>query len=223
MSDAPPTAALDEDRALAAACAVGDAAALAKFDTRFAAEVAITLRRMRLGDEAVAEVKQRVYERLFVAAPGARPRIAEYQGRGNLGGWLRVVVVRTALNFLRERADLPLDDALLAGLAAPGDPELELMKQKYRGEFQDSFKAALATLDAREQNLLRHVVIDGLDPGRIGKLYQVHRTTAMRWIDAAKQALLDRTRAGLMAKLRIGVDELDSIMRLIESQLEVEL
>lgn len=212
------------DLDLCAACAAGDAAALARFDDEHGRLIDAVLARMRLPAAAAADVKQRIYQRLFVAGADGRPRIGEYAGRGDLKTWLRVVVVRTALNFLREADQPALADSVLERVAAPGpDPEVELMKRAYRAEFKEAFRDALDRLPLRERNLLRHVFVDGLSLDQVGGLYHVHRTTALRWMAHAEKSLLGRTRQALMRRLRVGAGEIDSVMRLIASQLEVGL
>jgi len=49
----------------------------------------------------------------------------------------------------------------------------------------------------------------------------VHRATIARWIAAAKQSVLDRTRKRLMHDLRISADEVDSLIRLVHSRIDV--
>lgn len=207
---------LHDELALCARCAVGDREALSAFDARYGREISTALQRMRLSPSMVDDVKQRIYEKLFVASKDAPPKIAAYRGDGTLGAWLRVVVVRTALNAMRGRLDLPLDDDTPTVLADPDDPERALMKLTYRAELEGAFREALSSLDARDRELLRHVFVEGLDPGKVGRLYRVHRTTAMRWIVAARQALRARLRATLAERLRVEDGELDSIIRLVD-------
>ena len=86
-----------------------------------------------------------------------------------------------------------------------------------------AFDVALRSLPAREQTLLRQHVIDGLTIDQLGALYHVHRATAARSLERARQAILAATREQMMGKLRVRSSELDSILRLIRSKLEVSL
>jgi len=171
----------------------------------------------------IDDIAQLVAERLFVARAGVRPKIADYDGRGSLASWLRVVSVRVALNALRggNGRQLPLDDAVLSRLTASKDPALELIKCAYRDDFAAAFRSALAELPARSQNLLRHHLIDLLAPEQIGRLYRVHRTTAMRWLDTARELLIKKTREHLSARLALNAAELDSLLHVMSSQLEL--
>jgi RNA polymerase sigma-70 factor, ECF subfamily len=214
-----------EDLYLACACTAGDPRAVATFDHRFMSEVEMALSRMRMSAATLDEIKQLVRQRLFVAADGGSPRIAEYSGRSGLRRWVRSVAVRTGLNFLRQgrRELLVEDDRVLDGVAATEDPEIAYMKEKYRREFREAFLAALDRLQPRQQGLLRYHYVDGLNIDEIGTIYRVHRVTAYRWLEKARDDLVRATGEILQAKLRVGDTEFDSILRMIRSQLHVSL
>jgi RNA polymerase sigma-70 factor (ECF subfamily) len=219
------------DLYLACACAGGDDQAIVAFDRDYMKEVDIALARMRIGGPRLADVKQLVRQRLFVGggtagAPTSPGKIAEYGGRGDLRRWVRSVAVRTCLNDLRKgkREILVDDDHLIAQHAiAQDDPEVEYMKRTYANEFKSAFSAALAQLGAREQTLLRYHHVDGLNIDEIGAIYRVHRVTAFRWIEKAKDALVKSTLDTLRARLKLPADELDSVLRMIRSQIHLSL
>jgi RNA polymerase sigma-70 factor (ECF subfamily) len=219
------------DLYLACACASGDPRALAAFDRDYMKEVDIALARMRVGPPRLADVKQLVRQRLFVGggtagAPTSAGKIAEYGGRGDLRRWVRSVAVRTCLNDLRKgkREILVDDDHLIAQHAiAQDDPEVEYMKRTYANEFKSAFSAALAQLGAREQTLLRYHHVDGLNIDEIGAIYRVHRVTAFRWIEKAKDQLVKATLDTLRARLKLPAAELDSVLRMIRSQIHLSL
>lgn len=85
------------------ACAVcqRDRAAIAYFEEHFMARVPDYVLRVRVGRDVVDEVQQKLREQLLMGSEGKPPKLAEYSGKGALGGWLRVTAVRTALNHLR--------------------------------------------------------------------------------------------------------------------------
>ena len=76
--------------------------------------------------------------------------------------------------------------------------------------------------DRKERQNATHR-LDGLTMDAIGGIYQVHRITVVRWMNQARQALAKETRRELSTRLRVDHQELESIMRLIESQMEVSL
>ena len=219
------------DLYLACACAKQLPQAIAAFDRDYMREVDIALARMRIAAARVADVKQLVRQRLFVGggtsgAPTSPGKIAEYGGRGDLRRWVRSVAVRTCLNDLRKgkREVLVDDDQLIAQHAiAADDPEVEYMKRTYASEFKAAFAEALGKLGAREQTLLRYHHVDGLNIDEIGAIYRVHRVTAFRWLEKAKELLVRSTLDTLRARLKLPADELDSVLRMIRSQIHLSL
>ena len=132
--------------------------------------------------------------------------------------------MRAALKLLRkENRETPTDDALLEARAQEDDPELAYMKAAYRASFKVAFQEALESLLPRERTLLKQQIVDGLGIDELGALYQVHRATAARWVQSAREKLLVRTRRTFMMNARISSDECESIMRLVRSQLDMSL
>ena len=219
------------DLYLACACAQGMTAAINAFDRDFMREVDIALARMRIAAARVADVKQLVRQRLFVGggtvgAPTSAGKISEYGGRGDLRRWVRSVAVRTCLNELRKskREILVDDDQLIAQHAvSQDDPEIEYMKRTYSAEFKAAFTEALTRLGPREQTLLRYHHVDGLNIDEVGAIYRVHRVTAFRWIEKAKELLVKTTLDTLRTRLKLPADELDSVLRMIRSQIHLSL
>lgn len=214
----------DADVRLAQACARGEADALARFDADFSGPITRTARRFG-SDDFAAEVAQLVRRRLLVAEAGAAPRIAEYRGRGPLLGFVQAVTVRLAINLQQSgarHATVLGDEALLELPGGGDDPELSAIKQRYRAEFKRAFTGAMAALDDGARNALRLHYLDGLALADLGRLYGWSVPTASRRLAAARQALLDATRASMAERLRLTPGELDSVLRLIESRLSVE-
>jgi RNA polymerase sigma-70 factor (ECF subfamily) len=213
------------DLYLACACAGGDTAAIALFDAAYLANIGSFVPVPK--GIAAADVQQALREKLLIGRKGALPKIVDYSGRGDLASWIRVVAVRTSLNLARAtgREVLVDENELLADRAGarPDDAELGHLKVLYQGEFREAFGQALATLSARDRNMLRQHYIDGLSMGQIGVISRVHRITVVRRMNEARKELAAETRRRLKAKLRVSRGELDSIMRLIQSQLDVSL
>jgi RNA polymerase sigma-70 factor (ECF subfamily) len=219
------------DLYLACACARQVPGAIAAFDRDYMREVDVALARMRIGPPRLHDVKQLVRQRLFVAGgtaaqPTGPGKIAEYAGRGDLRRWVRSVAVRTCLNELRKgRREILVDDEQLIAqhAIAPDDPEIEYMKRTYAHEFRAAFGDALAQLGARDQTLLRYHHVDGLNIDEIGAIYRIHRVTAFRWIEKAKELLARSTLELLRGRLRLPASELDSVLRMIRSQIHLSL
>jgi RNA polymerase sigma-70 factor (ECF subfamily) len=211
------------DLYLAQACATGDARAVAAFEAGYADAMRISLRTMGLADDVIADVAQDVRAKLLL---GDAPRIASYGGRASLKTWVRTVATRAAVSRLRKRevAAAPGDDAVLAALPAADDgPETRHFRAHYGAELKAAFEAAMAQLAPRERHVLRHHYLDALSIDEIAALYGVHKTTAFRWLEAARATLAKRTHAELRRRVPSTPSELDSIVRVLQSNIELSL
>jgi RNA polymerase sigma-70 factor (ECF subfamily) len=166
-------------------------------------------------------------DRLFVAGPDAAPRIASYQGRGDLRSWVRMATTRYLIDVVRAesaRPDRPTGDDQLAAVAtATDDPELAFLKQRYRTEFRAAFADALAKLEPRDRNILRHRYLDGLEIAELATIYGLHRVSMSRTLSRIRDELLAAIRRAFLSGLGVGQAELDGVMALIQSQLELSL
>jgi len=224
LADAPdPAAALAVlhagDLYLAHACLRADGAALGALDRKLA-ETPSFLAGLSASAGEIDEVRQLLRERLLV---GARPRLAAYSGRGTLGSWLRVAAMRTLSNLRRDEASRQRIEGQAEALAPVIDPELRYLKRQYASEFREAVGEAFAALSPQQRNLLRLKLLDGLNVTDIGALHGVHRATAARWVDEARQLVVDGTKARLRQRLQIAADELDGLLALVHSQLDVSL
>lgn len=208
---------------IACGCVCSDSSAVAAFETQYAGDIRDAL--SRNFDRGLAEdAELRLRERLFLVAEDDTPRLASYAGRGDLGVWLRAAAVRTAIDLMRARREVAVaDPGEVVAATAASDPLLAALKDHYREEFGVAFREALAALGDRERTLLRYTYAEDLTIDEIAKLYRVHRATAARWIAAIREGLFDATRAGLMQRLELPANEVDSVIRLIDSQLDVSM
>jgi RNA polymerase sigma-70 factor, ECF subfamily len=210
---------------LACACAIGDQGALRVFDDAFRADVARVLGRMGVS-AMLEEVAAGVLAALFVGTP---PGIAGYRGSGELRAWVRVVAVREAYRILREQRRteqhevVESDEGRLERALGARDPEVDRLKVAYRAQFKQAFQLAFGDLPARDRTLLRYHLLDGLKLEQIGLVYDVSRATAARWLAQARTTLLDLTRRRMSAALDFSGNELDSVMHLIQSELDVSI
>ena len=213
------------DLYLACACARLDPRALRAFDEKVLPAVSHALRKWDPSFGLVDEVEQTLRQRLLVAPAGFAPKIADYSGRGPLTKWLRAAAIRTAISMRRGgKKEVALEDEAIADWSTPlSDPELDFIKGRYRAEFGDAFRAAMASLTSQERNVLRLHLLDGLNIEQIGNLYGTHRSTVARWIARSREGLLEETRRRLGEKLSLGRAELESLMGLLRSQLDVSI
>jgi len=207
---------------LALACARGDAKALRELEARTFPGARAVLGRMGLSADAIAEVLQILRERLLVAEPGETPRILAAAVHGDLPGVIRVAAVRTALNLRRRDRRLEVGDArLLHELCPDDDPELAALKEQHRAAFKAALEDALRGLRAQERNVLRMHLLHALSIDAIGSTYQVHRATAARWLTAIREKLDRETRRLLRERRGLTDPEVDSLVRLVESRIDV--
>lgn len=212
------------DLYLATACARGEDHAVSLCDTHFFPALTAPLARFR-ATLPMEEALQAVRFRLFVPANDRAPKIAEYAGRGALAAWLRVVAVRTAISIVRGTVrEIPVDDEFLgAHVGETEDPELAILKRRYREDFQTAVSEAMAELTSRDRTILRLQYLDKVSIDGLASLYSVHRATAARWVATIRESLRDRTRERLANKLAASEGDAASIMRLVQSQLDLSI
>jgi RNA polymerase sigma-70 factor (ECF subfamily) len=174
------------------------------------------------------DLAQRVREKLFVP-DGDRPaRITAYAGRGSLRAWVRVTAIRTVLDIVRWKDDGKRRVSVEAGIleAMPGaepDPELDYLRRAHGERLPNAMRRAFESLTSRQRNLLRHRFLHGLSTERIAKIYTVHRATAFRWLEAARQQLFERTRDELQRELQLEGRDLESLIAALRSRIDVSV
>ncbi len=212
-----------DDLWLACASASGDAVAVRTLMSSYIAPLADTLGRAGISEAARAEVLQQLLTDLVVAAPPAQPMISGYRGQGDLGAWLRVIALRSARRQRgRDARDSELPHAA-PDASALDDAELAYLKQKYTREYKAAIEAAFATLARRDRNLLRFSLVDQLSIDQLGAIYHQHRSTVARNLQRIRRELVEQTRKNLETRLGVARAELDSIAKLVESQLDLTL
>jgi RNA polymerase sigma-70 factor (ECF subfamily) len=215
------------DLFLACACAEGVPAALRAFEAAFVGQMGKYLHALRPTRQIVDDTTQELLEKLFVGVAGGPPRIRQYDGQGALGAWVRVAAVRTALNLLKAQEAGPQAsdevDEIAAAVVPRSNPEIEVLEARYRDEFMTAFRQAMVALTPRQRALLRLTIVERVTPARLGVMYGVHRTTAMRWVESAQEEILSRTRATMMERLDLSPSECDSLLALLKSRIDITL
>jgi RNA polymerase sigma-70 factor (ECF subfamily) len=210
------------DLALAAACAAQEPTAHAAFDT-ILSEVDAAGATTRAPKDTVEEVKQLLRVQLLVTRDDKPPGIAGYKGKGPLRGWVRITATRELIRHLKKASrEQPVDQALDEALG-DADPILEQLKGEYRNQFATALREAISALGAEDRTLLRQQIVDKLSIDELGAAYGVHRATAARWLTRARGALVAATRNRLAARLALPVEEVDSVIRLVQSRLDASV
>lgn len=213
------------DIALAAACAAGEPTAHAAFDAVLG-EVDAAGASTNATKDLVTEVKQLLRMQLLVPKDGKPPGITGYKGKGPLRGWVRITATRELIRHKKKQArNTPIERSLeeAIGGASSGDPLIEQLKAEYRTEFAEALRLAIADLDAQDRTLLQQQIVEGLSIDELGAAYGVHRATAARWYNRARAALVSATHKRLAERLKMPVDQIESVIRLVQSRLDASV
>jgi RNA polymerase sigma-70 factor (ECF subfamily) len=222
-------ATLDVDRLhagelrLAAACVRGDTAALAAFE-RYLDEQRAPLAAVDPAASFADEVIQTLRHKLLVADSGGPGRLARYGGTGPLGGWLRVVALRQALELRRKDwREVPVEDHLAVMAASPArTPQQELAHAEHAAMLRTALVDAVAQQPSRMRTLLRYYYLDGVGVEELGRLYRVHASTVSRWLASTREAILEETRKRMAVALARSESDVESMLGLTGS-LEISL
>lgn len=212
------------DLYLACACAQGDPSAVQALERAYLSDLSAALRRLGLSADAVDDVLARLLEELVVRRDDRAPKIEQYAARSSLKAWLGVVATRMALRHARrDRRKTVLEERAAVASTPVLDPELCYFKERYRALFNRAFQRAVNDLTARERNLLRYQYCERMTGDELAALYGVHRATAVRWLTAAREALSQGTRRHFAAEVSLGPRDTDSVLRLVQSQLDFSI
>jgi RNA polymerase sigma-70 factor (ECF subfamily) len=208
------------DLAIAFASTKRDPIALKALDAVVTSATARAVARIDSSPAFVDLVAQEVRTRFLV---GERPRIAEYTGQASLATWLRTAAVRVALNLKRGMPQQP-HDALSSTIGATVvEPELAVLRESYRDDFEAALRTALTRLPARERAALCLNVRDGMSSEKIAVFYRVSRATAKRLLAKARETLAVETRRELQARVRLTASEVESVARAMVDEVDVSV
>jgi RNA polymerase sigma-70 factor (ECF subfamily) len=210
---------------LAIACAAGDELAIRRFERELLDEVDATAERLRARADQADDVRSQLRRILFVSEPGRAAALLGYSGRGDLRSYLRVIATRELVRAItRARREVGVDDdAVFDKLSVACELEFGELRERYRGSVEAAMRSALAGLGERSRALLRYSLVDGWSVDRIGALYGIHRATAARRVVAARDELGRAIRAELAHQLAISLAEVDSIVRSVQSGIDVSI
>ncbi len=210
---------------LAIACVDGNELAIVRFEAEFLDEVDACARRLRAQPDQADDVRGHLRRILFVSEPGRPAALGEFSGRGDLRSYLRVIATRELVRVInRGRREVAItDESLLDRLAPISDPRVGQFREMYRADVDAAMRTSLIGLSDGSRALLRYSLLDGWSIDRIAALYGIHRATAARRIVAARTELGDAIRIELSRRLAIEIDEVDSVIRLVQSRIDASL
>lgn len=213
------------DMFLACACAHGVHAAVEQLERTLVRDVARAVASIDASPAFVDEVLQLTRVVLLVRRGDVPGKMSDYAGRASLKSWLCAIAVRAAISQRRRKSHFhhePLSQSADLRLAR-GGPEFDYLRQRYKGVFEEALRSAIERLTVKERMLLRLNLVESMSIDRLATMYRVGRSTAARWLAAARTALLELVHRELRAKLRLTSTELESLGAEIQSQLDVNL
>ena len=105
-------------------------------------------------------------------------------------------------------------------------PKLQSLDLQLASWYQTNavaINAAFQKLDAEQRHFIRLHYLDGVTLQEIGRLQQVDRSTASRWVSAARDFLLSEVRRQLGEEFHLTGATIDTLIRALQSQLDVSL
>lgn len=211
------------DLALAAACVAQEPTAHGAFE-RVLDEVDAAGAATGALPDQIQEVKQLLRVQLLVAKDGKPPGIAGYRGKGSLRGWVRITATRELIRHKKKHTrEVSFSQSLEKYLTSGVDPALEQLKAEYRNELALAIEEAIGDLTPEDRTLLRQAIVDDMSIDAIGAAFGVHRATAARWLNRARGALVAATHHRLAARLRMPVEQIQSVIRLVQSRLDASV
>ena len=213
-----------EDLALALACADGAPNALAHCERLCAGAIAAAVARVDRSADLRDEVRQILWQRIFVGTAGKSPRIQSYAGRGPLAAWVAVAAQRVALDLRRSAARMTgIDPRADEILPANQHPEIDYLRTRYKAEFEAAVRVALAGLPDRDRLLLKLTIVSGLSHEQLANIYSVNQSTITRWIARAREQVLEVTEREVCSKLGMPPGEFRSLAGLLVSRLDLSI
>lgn len=207
---------------LCCACANGDPVATRALESETLPQVVKAISRIDSETQFVEEALQILRDKLLV---GPRAKIADYAARGPLVAWLSVAAARVALDAVRSRNARKREHPDLQDRLAQTDSTLldDIMRTRYGDSFQRALKEAVRSLPSRERNLLRLQLVGRCSIDQLGRMYLVHRATAARWLEAARNRVFESVRQQMKAEHNLSDTDFESIARGVQSQLDLSI
>jgi RNA polymerase sigma-70 factor, ECF subfamily len=214
------------DLYLACACVHKVPGAIEALERHDMEKLSASLGFLKLSATTLDDICQMVRIHLLVGTAGSNPQLGEYKGVGTLLSWMRVIAARMAHKQGVTVRETPTENVLAAIEAMPvlgPDAELELIKRRYRHQFRRAVREAFATLSSEQRQLLWLHFIDRMPTTKMGPLFGVDQSTASRKIKSARHAVYEETKRLLQERLGLSSQEFKSLMKVIDSQLDLSL
>ncbi len=209
---------------LALGCLARHHRATRDFIERFGAYLH-TLCRAKAPGAAADDIEQQLLSTLFMPRDAHDPdsaRLASYEGRGTLQGWLRVIAHRAVIDLVRRQRRYG-DDGPLERLATPEpDAAHRLESLEAAARLKPVFEACLADLDADEVLLLRRRFVEGRVLRELAEELGIDTSNAHRRVKAVQVKVFRRFRARAQDDLGLGEGDLRALLAQLADALKLD-
>ena len=198
------------DLYLSIACAAGDREANRVLEREMLLPIGRAQFRKHRNRELWQETLQGLRTKLLV---GSDPKIGAYAARGALTAWLSVTAARMLVDLQRAQKNYAsYHPNLDASHVVDDDPGARLLCERFLPSFSQALRSAVRGASALDRRLLR-MCLDGTTIDQLGRVYSIHRATAARWLERARNRVFESLRQQLMVRHGLSDEEFDGIAR----------
>jgi RNA polymerase sigma-70 factor len=155
-------------------------------------------------------------------------RLAGYNGRGSLAGWLRVTVSHATIDrFRKMNRQVSLEDLQESGsmpeISKPANSEEdETLDRRWGPIISRVAGECLRRLAARDRLLLALYYLHGIPLKDLGRQFGIHEATASRWLDRMRRDIRKDVERELREKHGLRSSELESLWKWVSPSLLAE-
>jgi len=162
----------------------------------------------------------------LLPAPGREAKLASYNGRGSLAGWLRVAVAHAAIDrFRRSRRQVSLDELEEQNRERPAHFQRasengveERLDSHWGPVLSKLLCEELQRLQPRDRLLLSLYYVQGVPLREIGRQFGVHEATASRWLEHLRRGIRKRVEREIKRHHGLGSRDLQSLWRWVSEE-----
>jgi RNA polymerase sigma-70 factor (ECF subfamily) len=204
---------------LVRACLAGAPGSAETLGQAYLSKASLRIRKICKTSDLTDDATQALWEKLLLP-PHAK--LSTYQSGGQLAAWLGVVAKRTALDVGRQRNRRtrllsPIEESSLRVDRTPeGDYGARQLEQKLRRIVGE----ALLRLPEHLRFALERSIFSSWSIDRIGEALSTHRSTAARWLAAARSKVESDVRRTLAQELGLRPDEMERVLRSRDEKLD---
>jgi RNA polymerase sigma-70 factor len=201
-----------DDLYVAIACAQPSESAWSYFVTNYGRHMYETARAHLPSQDAAKEVVDFVLADLSLPDRSGRSRIASYDGRSPLAGWIRVVIVHQASKERNHRSNSFESIECVPEMAdqsAAQRIEAEVRGHRYHSMVCDSMDKASRSLSDRERLILLLRYDEELQAAEIARILRVSRPTITRSLQAIHKKLRDEIVLNLASRYSLSTDAIE--------------